>query len=435
MNSILKKLKQQLKTTLADPFWRSVGNLFSGTVIGQALPILIFPLLTRIYPKTIFDVYFIYSSLILLTQIIANLQYHFALLLPKKESDARALLFINTAISFIVSLGLLLIIFIAQPLLRHLVENDNLLKWIWFIPVSTLFLGLSETYMYYLNRLQRYTYMTYGRISKGLLLVAGQSIFGLAGYTADGLLWGLVIGQGVSTLLLLFLIIKSDPSCFVFSRSDLAILARRYKDMPLYNTVISFINNLSSQLPVFLLTRYYGAGTSGDFGMANKIVNTPMGMISQSVSQVFYRETSEIMHTGRNLKTFVHRMYRNMFRMAIVPFSLVLFTAPWLFEFVFSEAYTSTGYMAQVLIPFYFLSFINNPMTGLLTMLNRQKWGAFYQLTLLVARAAAIGAGILFFDNVLITIGLFSLTGVVFNIWLYFYLIRLADNPTSNYHI
>lgn len=433
MNRLLDRIFRRARKLLVDPFWRNVGNLFSGTVIGQALPILVFPLLTRIYPKDIFDVYFIYSSLILLTQIIANLQYHYALLMPKKESDARALLFVNVMISLCVSAVLAVLIFVSFPLLARLFENEILLSWVWFIPFSTLFLGLNETFMFYLNRLQKYTFMTYGRISKGLLMVAGQVLFGLAGFTVDGLIWGLLLGQGVSVILLLVLVFKSDGACFVFHKGDVRGLMYRYKDMPLFNTAISFISNLSGQLPVFLLTRFYGTGASGDFGMANKIVNTPMGMISQSVGQVFYREVSEIVHSGRDLKAFVNRMYRNMFLMAVVPFSLVLLTAPWLFEWVFGSGYQSTGYMAQVLIPFYFLSFVNNPISGLLTMLNRQKWGTAYQLGLLGARLLALGVGIAFIDNVFITVALFSFVGVVFNVYLYFYLIKLASNPDNKY--
>ncbi len=428
-------VKQKINQTLSDPFWKNAGNLFSGTAIGQALPILIFPLLTRIYPKDIFDVYFIYSGIILLTQIISNLQYHYALLLPKKDSSARALLVLNIGISLIISTVITGIILILEPFLEELIENKTLTYWLYFIPASTLFLGLSETFFFYLNRLKKYTYITFGRITKGLLLVVAQTAFGLLNFTADGLLYGLLIGQGASTLLMLYFILKTDPACFVFQKSDLVILARRYKDMPLFNTTISFISNLSSQLPVFLLTRHYGSGASGDFGMANKIVNTPMGMISQSIGQVFYREVSEIMHSGRNLKQFVLRMYKNMFRIGVVPFTILLFFAPWMFDLVFSDAYVSTGIMAQILIPFYFLSFINNPISGLLTMLNKQKAGALYQVGLLIGRLLALGTGIIFFNNVYITIGLFSAVGLSFNIFLYFYLLKLAKSPKSNYHM
>lgn len=76
---ILQRFLSKLKGLSKDQFWRNAGNLFSGAAIGQALPILIFPLLTRIYPKVMFDVYFIYSGIILLTKIIATLQYQFAL--------------------------------------------------------------------------------------------------------------------------------------------------------------------------------------------------------------------------------------------------------------------------------------------------------------------------------------------------------------------
>jgi hypothetical protein len=77
---------------------------------------------------------------------------------------------------------------------------------------------------------------------------------------------------------------------------------------------------------------------------------------------------------------------------------------------------------------------MNNPATGLLTMLNRQKAGAIYQIALLAGRILALGAGVLWFDNVLITIGLFSAISLIFNIYLYFYLIKLAGDPPRTYH-
>lgn len=431
---MLQNIIRKAKNLLHDPFWKNVGNLFSGTAIGQALPILIFPLLTRIYPKTVFDVYFIYSAIILLTKIISTLQYQFALLIPKSNTDARTLLVINAATSILVSLILTLIIIIITPILEPYVANPYLVEWLIFIPLSTFFLGTFECFMYYLNRLKRYSYITYGKITKGVLLVLTQTSFGLLGFTIDGLLYGLLIAQGISAVLLIIFVFKSDPQWFVFSKPAIPVLIRRYKDMPLYNTLISFVNNLSNQLPVFMLTRFYGGGASGDFGMANKIVNTPMGMISHSVGQVFYREVSEIMHSGRNLHQFVVRMYRNMFRIGIVPFGILMLTAPWLFDFALSDAYLSTGYMTQVLVPFYFISFMNNPMTGLLTMLNFQKTGAIYQTALLAARILALGGGVFWFDNVLITIGLFSSVSVIFNLFLYFYLMKLAKRAESRYH-
>lgn len=434
MQGPLSSLQKKFKKLLSDPFWKNAGNLFSGTAIGQALPILIFPLLTRIYPKEIFDVYFIYSGIILLTRIISTLQYQFALLIPKKNSEARTLLVINGGISIIISTLLLLVLLAMQPFLNRVVENQYLVSWLYYVPLSTFFLGIFECFMYYLNRLQRYSFITYGKITKGAVLVIAQSAFGILGFSTDGLLHGLVIAQGISALIMIVFTLHSDPQCFVFSRSNIPVLMRRYKDMPLFNTLISFVNNLSNQLPVFILTKFYGSGASGDYGMANKIVNTPMGMISHSVGQVFYREISDIMHSGRNLRNFVKSMYRNMFRIGIVPFAVLFITAPWLFDWVLSDAYQSTGYMAQVLVPFFFISFMNNPMTGLLTMLNYQKAGAIYQAALLAARIMALGAGILLFDHVLITVGLFSAVSVVMNVFLYCYLMKLARNARSKYY-
>lgn len=431
---IWSQFSTKLKGLLHDPFWRSAGNLFSGAAVGQALPILIFPLLTRIYPKGMFDVYFIYSGIILLTKIISTLQYQFALLIPRKDSDARTLLVINSGLSVIVSLLLTVIIFSTTPIISQFIENKKLIDWLYYIPLSTLFLGIFECFMYYLNRLKKYSLITYGRVSKGIILVVTQTAFGFMGFTIDGLLYGLLLAQGISAALMVFFTFRSDPKCFVFTRGNIGALLRKYKDMPLYNTLISFTNNLSNQLPIFILSSFYGSGASGDFGMANKIVNTPMGMIANSVGQVYYKEINEIMHSKRNLRAFTNRLYRNMFRIGLTPFTVLIFAAPWIFSWLLSEEYVTTGYMTQILIPFYFISFMNNPATGLLTMLNRQKAGAIYQIALLAGRVAALAAGVFWFDNLLITIGLFSFVSLSFNAYLYFYLIKLAGNPPREYH-
>jgi lipopolysaccharide exporter len=380
------RFSTKLKGLLHDPFWRSAGNLFSGAAIAQALPILIFPLLTRIYPKVMFDVYFIYSGIILLTKIIATLQYQLALLIPRADSDARTLLIINSGLSVFVSFILTILIFTITPVIEPFIESKELINWLYYIPLSTFFLGIFECFMYYLNRLKKYSFITYGRVSKGLILVATQTTFGFLGFTIDGLLYGLLLAQGISAILMVILTFHSDPNCFVYNRGNIGSLLRKYKDMPLYNTLISFTNNLSNQLPVFILTNFYGSGASGDFGMANKIVNTPMWMIANSVGQVYHKEINDIMHSKRDLLAFTKRLYRNMFRIGLTPFTILIFAAPWIFSWLLSEEYTTTGYMAQILVPFYFISFMNNPATALFTMLNRQKAGAIYQIALLIGR-------------------------------------------------
>ena len=165
------KLKLKLSILIKDNFWRNVTHLFSGTALGQALPILIFPLLTRIYNKPIFDTYFIYSAIIILTQIISNLQYHFALVLPKKDSDARTLLWLNIFITIIVSSLLYGILLICSPYLNQLIANKQLISWLYLVPISTFLLGFFETFMFYLNRLGKFKSISYGKIAKGFIIV------------------------------------------------------------------------------------------------------------------------------------------------------------------------------------------------------------------------------------------------------------------------
>ena len=77
-------ISNRIKSLFEDPFWKNVATLFTGTTIAQALPILLLPLITRLYSKEALGVYFIYAGIGFLSQIIVSLQLQLSIVLPKK---------------------------------------------------------------------------------------------------------------------------------------------------------------------------------------------------------------------------------------------------------------------------------------------------------------------------------------------------------------
>ena len=67
-------------------------------------------------------------------------------------------------------------------------------------------------------------------------------------------------------------------------------LVKKYKDIPLFSTLISLLNTISNQLPIFLLTRFFGFASAGLYGLSHRVVAAPMGLIGQSVGEVFYQK-------------------------------------------------------------------------------------------------------------------------------------------------
>jgi O-antigen/teichoic acid export membrane protein len=107
---MIEKIVGGIKARLKDPFWKNVATLFSGSALAQALPIIILPVITRIYSKEALGFYFVYVAIGLLTQIVVSLQYQLAIMLPKETKDAYKVLSLNfilvSGISLLMFLGL-----------------------------------------------------------------------------------------------------------------------------------------------------------------------------------------------------------------------------------------------------------------------------------------------------------------------------------------
>ena len=69
-------------------FNKNVLLLASGTAFAQALPIVISPILTRIYTPSDFGTLSLFIAIVSIFASIANGRYELAIMLPKKDENA-----------------------------------------------------------------------------------------------------------------------------------------------------------------------------------------------------------------------------------------------------------------------------------------------------------------------------------------------------------
>jgi O-antigen/teichoic acid export membrane protein len=419
-------LKNKFHQIVEDPFWKNVATLFSGSAIAQALPILIFPFLTRIYSKEALGFYFVFVGIGMITQIIVSLQYELAILLPKDKKDSNAMVEMSFLLVFANSLILLFLIMLLSPLITPFIKQKEFISFIYWIPLSTFLLGVFNVISHYLNREILYKSIAIGKISKSILFSIVQLTLGFLGYLKAGLIAGLLAGQALSALYLFYCLFKKTAFRFQWNWTLMKYLAKVYKDMPLFNTTISFLSTLSNQLPVFFLSRYYGASASGDYGLANRVVLTPMELVGSSVGQVFFQEAAHLVNTKGNLHQLVKVTYLRLFKIAVIPFLLLLLFAPWLFSLFFSAEYVSSGQITQLLIPWLFLNFLNSPVSYLFDVLNKQRFMTILYSGYLMVRIAGLLIGYFVFQNIFITVAIYSAIGVLFNCFIIYYYLRIS---------
>jgi O-antigen/teichoic acid export membrane protein len=414
---------------LKNEFYRNVATLLSGSAIAQAIPILIMPVLTRIYPTEVFGIFFIYSSMILVLTIISTLEYELAIVLPEKDEEAINVFALSIIVAFIISLLILGVVTLFFDSICNLLGDKNIGEWLYFIPLSVLLVGIYQALNFWNNRKKKYKVISYSKVAKTTTSGSVQFGSGVAGYTGIGLIGGLISGQFIAAVFIYFKTIKEIRDLWKHvSFPKIITQAKKYKEIPLFNTVIDGLNTLSNQLPVFLIARFFGVQMVSFYGLANRVITTPMGLIGQSVGQVFYKEASDIFNSKRDFYGFIKKTYIRLFKIGIIPFALLALLSPIVFSLIFGEEWELAGTFTQILVPWLFIAFLNSPITHIVTILTRQKQIVVYDILLFVVRFASLYVGYKFYNDVYIAIILYSLTGLLFNIFLLFYFLRISKS-------
>jgi len=421
------QLKITLQNILKRNTYKNVIILFTGSSIAQIIPILATLILTRIFTKEQFGIFFIYSSLCMVLSTFITLKLELSILLPKNMNESFSLFISSILASLILSFFIFIGIFIFYSQISSLLGNKNIDQLLYYVPISLFFLGVIQSCTYWFNRNNKFKSISVVNITKSVTSSTIQLILGILSFLKYGLIAGLISGQFISALYSLYFSFKTkvvDAESFTFKK--MFNLINKYKSIPIFNTSIGVTNTLSNQLPIFLLTGFYSLEMAALYGLASRIVATPMGLIGQSIGPVLFNEASKKHNNNESLKGLVRSTYKKLFKIAIIPFIIIGIAAPFIFRILFGAEWEMAGTFTQLLIPWLFLMFLNSPMSYIIIILDKQKYMLIYDILLLIFRFFGLYIGYKFLNSVYYSIALFSFVGVAFNLFYFFYIIRIS---------
>ena len=95
-------------------FTRNVLTLMTGTAIAQAIPIIVSPILTRLYSPEDFGRLALFISIVSIMSVLATGKYELAIILPKKNSTAYQLVSLSVMLSLVVSVLYILFLIVSR---------------------------------------------------------------------------------------------------------------------------------------------------------------------------------------------------------------------------------------------------------------------------------------------------------------------------------
>lgn len=355
--------------------------LASGTGFSQALPILVSPIITRLYTPEDFGYLSVYLSIVSVISIIATARYEFAIVLPTEKSEAIDILKLCLRIGILVNI-IILILFILFQKEIFFFFNIKLEVWlIYLMPVSILFIGLNQTLNYFFIREKKFTYISQSRVGQSLSLALSRIFFGFLQLSR----WGLVFSELIGNITALIIQIKTTSFNLKKENNFLKVdrfysLLKKYKEFPIYNLLPSFLDSLTLSLPIFFVTKFFSAEVAGHLGLCNRILTIPATILATSMAQILLQKTAEMRRNNQPTLEFVFRITKKMFLVLIIPAAIIILFGEKLFIFIFGSKWSLAGLFASYLsIPF-FLRLIVSPLSVIFISFEKLHIGAFWQI-------------------------------------------------------
>jgi len=421
----------QLISFLKKDFVKNVSTLITGSFISQAIFFLILPVLTRLFDKDTFGIFLLFTSSLYILRPLTSLSLELVILIPKRNKDAVNLLFTSIFIGFILNSLLLVVIYFLKDFILSYFNLKTLASSIYLIPLGLFLLNTIEVLNYWNNRKHFFKHIALGNIEKSIVINSFQVYTGLSSFKSIGLIPGYLLGLGAQFVTLLLLSYKSVVKYFKHVNClRMLYLLKKHKDIPIFNSLLSFSDRLSAELPIILIAIYFGVDEVALYGLAVKFLKTPPGFIGEPLSQVFFNKASDTFIKKENLFKLVVKTYKNIFMIGIIIFSIIFVLSFFLTD-ILGENWNNTGVFVRILLPLIFLSFLNAPISSIITILKKQKNILSLDILKLLLRFCGIYIGYKFYNSMTIAILLFSFIGIAYNLFLMYYFLSISKKITQ----
>ena len=377
--------------------------MLTGTIISQLIPIASTPLLTRVFSPSEFGIFAFYLSIVIIICAFNSGKYEQSINLTEDEESADNLLIGTLIIICITTLVLYLVVGLVSIIQIEQLKSIGGL--IWLLPISAALLSTYQSLTYWHNRKSNFKKISRNLSIQSLVNVVVSLVFGFFGAKA-GLIFGDVFAKLYSSLNLIEKIKGT-------SWSEIKKSYIKYIDSPKYLVPATLLNASPKQLPIIVFGLLFLPKTIGFLLVAQRVFQSPIGIVSASLSQVLLnRMSTEFREQGDCKKTF----NKSFLFLSLLPipavFIVYLFIDP-LVILVFGSEWAELGLLIKILFPFYYIYFIAGTLNIVLIASGKKKINLLMQLIYFISTAILIL--LCYFLNLdsIQAVTLYSVTGAI----------------------
>lgn len=353
--------------------------LIGGTLLAQLLPVLLQPILRRIFSPEEFGLAAVYFSTVSILTVLASFNYNATIVLPKKEQDSISLVFGSLGISLFFSLFIFVLILLFSNHIIHLFDFPLTIKnWLYLVACS-VFLNSSHLILgNWLTRKKEFKKFALNKISRRV--AEGITQFSL-GKTFNSL--GLILGTFIGDLINFFTYLiqfKKTGGHFLIDKKAIIENLKLYLHFPKYSLIPNLLSAISLSIPIIIINKLYATDVTGQFDLSRMILAAPLSLISLSISQVFLQKITEAKMNRQGIMKIYRMLLFGLSAFSLLLVLIIYFFGEELFVFIFGQEWDVAGRITEILVFSYSIMFFVSPLAISFIALEELKLNSIWQM-------------------------------------------------------
>jgi O-antigen/teichoic acid export membrane protein len=362
-----------------------MATLTTGNAIAQLFPILVAPVLTRLYEPQAFAVYGLFLAIAGPIAAGASLAYDKAITIPGSDREAAELLWVAVIAAAATGLVTLVLVAAGQSYIARLADNPLLPTALIGAPVFVLAVAVTQALGTWLVRRGEFGRSASSRVIHAAGNAATSVFLGLAA-TALGLVAGTLVGACLALAWAVGLAVR-DP--YLWPPAGLAEVkraARRYLALARYGTGPAVMSAASYGIPMIVCSTIVDAATTGQFALARSILALPLGVAGAALSQSLLSDLSVRASRQQPVLPTVRKTALTLAAIAVPGVGILVWIGEELFAWAFGDRWRPAGAIAEILALPIGLMFVFSPLSAALLATRSIRTNAAWQVMNFLAR-------------------------------------------------
>ncbi|MCB9224300.1 MAG: oligosaccharide flippase family protein [Crocinitomicaceae bacterium] len=355
-------------------------TLIIGIGLAQLVPVLLQPVLRRMFAPEEFGVFAVYFSIVSTFAIIANFRYASVIVIPEDDETAKnvlagALLLIASMSCLLFVVGLLF----GESIITYFEFPNELMDWVYVIPISVFFVSGSLVLNSWLTRKKKFRGMASNKMIRRGAEGASQLSFGWF-KVQGGVIMGTIIGDITNFFVSFWQFKNASGSLKGIKFKAVFDALKRYKDFPLYNLIPTLLDTLSLFIPVMIISNFYTDEITGQFDLSRQILALPLALISAALSQVLLQNIAQRSKERKYILPLLRKNFIGLGLMGVIGVLILFPLSVPIFTFVFGEQWEMSGKLTSVLVFSYAMRFAITPLSITFIAIEKIRISSFWQV-------------------------------------------------------